>query len=99
MLGTFEQRTFSYSDVLSKATALAPTPVADFTTSDADTQSETAPKRRSEEFLLALSRQGDIVAFGELIRRHYSACLKQASAMMRNRGDAEDEVQNACCKA
>jgi RNA polymerase sigma-70 factor (ECF subfamily) len=53
----------------------------------------------SEEELVATARRGDTEAFGELIRRHHSACLKRALLMMRNRGDAEDEVQNACWKA
>ena len=31
--------------------------------------------------------------------RHYHMCLKRAILMLRNRGDAEDEVQNAFWKA
>jgi RNA polymerase sigma-70 factor (ECF subfamily) len=52
-----------------------------------------------EAVLLELSRQGDMQAFGALIEPYYAACLKRAAAMMRNRGDAEDEVQNALYKA
>jgi len=53
----------------------------------------------SEEILVALSRQGNVEAFGQLIQRHYNPCLKRALSMMRNRGDAEDEVQNTFWKA
>jgi RNA polymerase sigma-70 factor, ECF subfamily len=52
-----------------------------------------------EEALVERARHGDAVAFGELIRRHHSPCLKRAMLMIRNRSDAEDEVQNACWKA
>jgi len=53
----------------------------------------------SEEELVAAARNGDAAAFGELTQRHRNACLKRASLMMRNRSDAEDEVQNAFWKA
>ena len=53
----------------------------------------------SDEVLVELSRGGDAAAFGELIRRHYTTCMKRATFMIRNRSDAEDEVQNACWKA
>src|SRR5215467_9035343 len=52
-----------------------------------------------EEVLVAAARLGDVRAFGELIERHRSVCLKRAMMMMRNRSDAEDEVQNAFWKA
>ena len=52
-----------------------------------------------EQDLIEFARQGDTVAFGELIKRHYSTCLKRASSLIRNPTDAEDEVQNACWKA
>jgi RNA polymerase sigma-70 factor (ECF subfamily) len=61
------------------------------------------PKRKEanpiEDLLLDVSRQGDIHAFGLLIEPYYAACLKRAATMLRNRGDAEDEVQNALYKA
>jgi RNA polymerase sigma-70 factor (ECF subfamily) len=41
----------------------------------------------------------DQEAFGELIRRHRSACLKLATFLLRDPGEAEEEVQNACWKA
>ena len=53
----------------------------------------------NEHALVAAARNGDTVAFGELIERHRKECLKRAMMMIRNRSDAEDEVQNAFCKA
>jgi len=53
----------------------------------------------TDEDLVEMARYGDTGAFGELIKRHYGACLKRATFMIRNRSDAEDEVQNACWKA
>lgn len=44
-------------------------------------------------------RNGDMAAFGELVERHRTACLRVAVIMLRNRSDAEDEIQNAFCKA
>src|SRR5690242_5229907 len=52
----------------------------------------------NEQALVAAARNGDTVAFGELIERHRKECLKRAMMMIRNRSDAEDEVQNAFCK-
>jgi RNA polymerase sigma-70 factor (ECF subfamily) len=57
------------------------------------------PGERSEENLVAAAKNGDSDAFGELIQRHRKACLKRAMMMIRNRSDAEDEVQNAFWKA
>jgi RNA polymerase sigma-70 factor (ECF subfamily) len=55
--------------------------------------------RSYEDELVQLAKQGDTHAFGELLRQNYNACLKRARWMIRNRSDAEDEVQNACWKA
>src|SRR5690348_5536113 len=52
-----------------------------------------------DEVLVNEARAGDVRAFGELINRHRNACLKRATLMLRNRSDAEDEVQNAFWKA
>lgn len=49
--------------------------------------------------LVQSARAGDVRAFGELIRRHWTGCLNRATQMLRNRSDAEDEVQNAFWKA
>src|SRR5262245_36912564 len=53
----------------------------------------------SEVELVEMARNGDAAAFGQLIKRHHSACLSRAMLIVRNRSDAEDEVQNACWKA
>jgi len=52
-----------------------------------------------DEVLVNQARAGDLRAFGELINRHRNSCLKRATLMLRNRSDAEDEVQNAFWKA
>ena len=52
-----------------------------------------------EEALVDAARGGDMGAFGELTKRHWNGCLKRATQMLRNRNDAEDEVQNAFWKA
>ena len=49
--------------------------------------------------LVSSARRNNRDAFGELIRRHHAACLRQAIYMLRNRGEAEEEVQNAYLKA
>jgi RNA polymerase sigma-70 factor (ECF subfamily) len=54
---------------------------------------------QTDEELIALARTGDSDAFGQLVGRHYNSCVKRALVIMQNRGDAEDEVQNACWKA
>ena len=54
---------------------------------------------RSDLVLLALSRNGDREAFGQLVSRYYCACVNFATFMLRNRAEAEDEVQKACWKA
>jgi RNA polymerase sigma-70 factor (ECF subfamily) len=53
----------------------------------------------TEEALVAAAKNGDTAAFGELIERHRKASLKRAMMMIRNRNDAEDEIQTAFCKA
>jgi RNA polymerase sigma-70 factor (ECF subfamily) len=53
----------------------------------------------SDENLVRLAVMGDKTAFGELVHNNYSRCLKRATFMLRNRDDAEEEVQNACWKA
>ena len=58
----------------------------------------TAPELR-DQTLVEMARQGNQDAFGELIRRHQQKCVDIATFFLRNRGDAEDEVQNAFSKA
>jgi RNA polymerase sigma-70 factor, ECF subfamily len=52
-----------------------------------------------EEILIEAAKNGDADAFGELVERHRKSCLKRATTMVRNRSDAEDEVQAAFWKA
>jgi RNA polymerase sigma-70 factor (ECF subfamily) len=52
-----------------------------------------------EEALIEAAKNGDADAFGELVERHRKSCLKRATTMVRNRSDAEDEVQAAFWKA
>src|SRR5277367_2088293 len=54
---------------------------------------------RSDAALVALARDGSQEAFGELIMRHHNACVKLAGFILRDNGEAQDEVQKACCKA
>jgi len=49
--------------------------------------------------LVAMAKQGDRDAFGELIQRHRRRCANLATAILRHRGEAEEETQNACWKA
>jgi RNA polymerase sigma-70 factor (ECF subfamily) len=100
MLGLSEQQSFHFEHVLPQPAlgcsgSAEGTPTRERTA--ARSERETTDPR--EVLLLQLSRQGDTEAFGELIQRHYSTCLKRAVSMMRNRSDAEDEVQNTCWKA
>jgi RNA polymerase sigma-70 factor (ECF subfamily) len=45
--------------------------------------------------LVALARQGDTAAFGELVERHESAVLRTALAVCRSREEAEEAAQDA----
>jgi RNA polymerase sigma-70 factor, ECF subfamily len=49
--------------------------------------------------LVALAKEGDRHAFEQLINRHYQTCVNLASFMLHDRGEAQDEVQEACWKA
>jgi RNA polymerase sigma-70 factor, ECF subfamily len=64
----------------------------------AASSSECAPESEDQK-LVEMARLGDTAAFNELIKKNYATCLKRATFMIRNRNDAEDEVQNACWKA
>jgi RNA polymerase sigma-70 factor (ECF subfamily) len=53
----------------------------------------------SDRALVTLAKQGDRAAFEQLIKRHYQTCVNMASFMLHDRGEAQDEVQEACWKA
>lgn len=52
-----------------------------------------------DDELVSLAQNGHDPAYAELVRRHQSACFKLAMSILRDRSDAEDEVQNALWKA
>jgi RNA polymerase sigma-70 factor (ECF subfamily) len=49
--------------------------------------------------LVKMAREGNRDAFGCLTQRHWTKCVNLACVFLRNRGDAEDEAQNAIIKA
>jgi RNA polymerase sigma-70 factor (ECF subfamily) len=53
----------------------------------------------SDAELVSQARGGDKRAFGVLVDRHHRTCVNAATCILRDRSDAEDEVQKACCKA
>ena len=53
----------------------------------------------SDDELLTLAQQRDQDAFAELMRRSSSTSFKLALAILKDRQDAEDEVQNSYWKA
>ena len=53
----------------------------------------------SEDALIASARTGSRNAFGELVRRHSSRVYGMSFKMLKNREDAEDNLQNVFCKA
>ncbi|HEY7304969.1 MAG TPA: sigma-70 family RNA polymerase sigma factor [Bryobacteraceae bacterium] len=63
------------------------------------TMKQAASDAQSDFQLIQLSRQGDREAFGELVKRHYGSCVNLATYILRNRAEAEDEVQQAFWKA
>jgi RNA polymerase sigma-70 factor (ECF subfamily) len=56
----------------------------------------TAP---SDSDLVGMARENRRGAFEKLINRHYSTCFHFAISILHDRGDAEEEVQNAFWKA
>ena len=52
-----------------------------------------------DDALVCLAQDGDNDAFAELIERHLSTCKRLAMSILRDKQNAEDEVQNACWKA
>lgn len=55
--------------------------------------------RMREHDLVGLAQSGDRAAFQELLGRSRDGCIRMATVILRNPADAEDEVQNAFCKA
>jgi RNA polymerase sigma-70 factor (ECF subfamily) len=53
----------------------------------------------SEEALIASAQTGSRNAFGELVRRHSRRVYGMSFKILKNREDAEDNLQNAFCKA
>ena len=49
--------------------------------------------------LVSLTQQGSEGAFAELMRRHSRGMMQMALRILRDTEDAEDELQNAWCKA
>jgi len=62
-------------------------------------QNRTAYRDLADDALVSLCQQGDQPAFDELMRRHQMSAMKVAVSIVRDRQDAEDEVQNAFWKA
>jgi RNA polymerase sigma-70 factor, ECF subfamily len=56
---------------------------------------ERSNDQHTDADLVESARQGDERAFGELVKRHHHWCVGLASGILRDRGDAEDEAQNA----
>ena len=56
-----------------------------------------SPKVNDQQ-LVELARRGDRQAFGQLIERHWRKCVDLGCYFLRNRGDAEDQAQNAFMK-
>ena len=54
---------------------------------------------QSEDVLVRRARCGDKQAFEELVGRARESCLSVATGILRNRDEAQDEVQNAFWKA
>jgi RNA polymerase sigma-70 factor (ECF subfamily) len=62
-------------------------------------QNRTPYRDLADDALVSLCQQGDQAAFNELMRRHQLSAMKVAVSIVRDRQDAEDEVQNAFWKA
>ena len=53
----------------------------------------------TDDFLVEQCKAGNQSAFNELMRRYHASALKVALSIVRDKQDAEDEVQNAFWKA
>ena len=54
---------------------------------------------QSDDALVESVKMGDAGAFAQLIERYQRFCLSKAYSILRNRGDAEDEVQTVWVQA
>ena len=61
--------------------------------------SESSTFTLNDESLVRKARRGDKEAFGELTARYRQKCIDLATYFLGNRGDAEDEAQNALSQA
>ena len=57
------------------------------------------PAPPTDDALVESAKTGDTGAFDRLTERHSRFCLSKAYSILRNRGDAEDEVQTAWMQA
>jgi RNA polymerase sigma-70 factor (ECF subfamily) len=57
------------------------------------------PTITTDDALVESAKLGNADAFAKLMERYHRFCLSKAYAILRNRGDAEDEVQNAWVQA
>ena len=53
----------------------------------------------SDADLVRMARENNQEAFGQLVERHRGASIRFATYLLRDRGEAEEEVQNAFWKA
>src|SRR5215467_5072245 len=56
-------------------------------------------EEQADDRLVEMCQSGENGAFDELMRRHQIGAMKIAFSIMRDKQDAEDEVQNAFWKA
>jgi RNA polymerase sigma-70 factor, ECF subfamily len=54
---------------------------------------------QSDNKLVEKARNGDAKAFGDLICRYHTSCLNMATSILRDRSEAQDEVQKAYWRA
>ncbi len=70
-------------------------PIAQPRLSTHDLEGPLEPTIQSDDALVESAKVGDSGAFARLIERYQRLCLSKAYSILRNRGDAEDEVQTA----
>jgi RNA polymerase sigma-70 factor (ECF subfamily) len=60
-----------------------------------DLEAPLVPTTQSDDALVKSAKMGDAGAFAQLIERYQRFCFSKAYSIVRNHGDAEDEVQSA----